>query len=169
MLYEKVFKELHKQKVQYLVIGGIAVNLHGLARPTADLDLMISFSELNVDKFLEVVNRLGFKPRLPVKVEELKDESKRLKWIKEKGMKVFTLYNPKMLAEQVDVMVQPDLDFKQAYKNKELYSLGNVKIKVGSIKDLIKMKQIAGRVRDLRDIEGLKEIENIKKKKKKKN
>lgn len=40
MFYNDVFGILNKYKVKYVVIGGTAVNLHGVPRFTADLDLM---------------------------------------------------------------------------------------------------------------------------------
>lgn len=45
MYYELVFRNLNKKKVRYVVIGGIAVNLHGIPRATADLDLMVDLEK----------------------------------------------------------------------------------------------------------------------------
>lgn len=42
IIYEDVFREFQKQKVKYVIVGGIAVNLHGLLRNTADLDILES-------------------------------------------------------------------------------------------------------------------------------
>lgn len=44
-LFEKVFRELNKAKVKYLVVGGVAVNLYGYLRFTGDLDLLILLNE----------------------------------------------------------------------------------------------------------------------------
>ena len=41
MIYEDVFRKLQEKKVQYLVVGGIAINLYGILRATADLDIML--------------------------------------------------------------------------------------------------------------------------------
>jgi len=40
-LYLSLFKFLNDAKVQYVVVGGLATVLHGYARLTADIDLMI--------------------------------------------------------------------------------------------------------------------------------
>ena len=40
-LFEKVFRELNKTRVKYLVVGGVAVNLYGYLRFTGDLDLLL--------------------------------------------------------------------------------------------------------------------------------
>lgn len=38
MYYEDVFRGFQKHKVKYVVVGGVAVVLHGVVRLTADLD-----------------------------------------------------------------------------------------------------------------------------------
>ena len=42
MFYLDLFRALQEQKVRYLVVGGVAVNLHGAERMTMDVDLMIA-------------------------------------------------------------------------------------------------------------------------------
>ena len=39
--FESLFSALNKGKVRYLVVGGIAVNLYGIERATADIDLFV--------------------------------------------------------------------------------------------------------------------------------
>lgn len=41
MLYERIFREFYNVGLQYAVIGGVAVNLHGYVRGTGDLDMVI--------------------------------------------------------------------------------------------------------------------------------
>ena len=40
-LFQTIRQEAQKRKLRFLVIGGLAVNFHGYARDTADLDLLI--------------------------------------------------------------------------------------------------------------------------------
>jgi molybdenum cofactor biosynthesis enzyme MoaA len=94
MLYERIFRELAQRKIRYMVIGGIAVNIHGYSRATGDLDIIISLKSDNIKKFIELVKNLGFVPRIPVKIEELNDRAKLEMWKKEKHLKVFSVYNP---------------------------------------------------------------------------
>lgn len=53
MYYEDVFSELNKSKVKYLVTGGVALNLHGIPRMTADLDLMVDSKRGNLMKLVK--------------------------------------------------------------------------------------------------------------------
>ncbi len=48
----EVFSCLEKRKVKYLVIGGVAASVHGVPRPTYDLDILIEATLTNVKKML---------------------------------------------------------------------------------------------------------------------
>ena len=167
MFYEQVFRKLNKKRVRYLVVGGIAVNLHGFPRVTGDLDIMLDLNDgKSVNGFVEVVKVLGFKPKIPVKVDDFAILSKRKSWIEEKNMKVFSVYNPSQEIEHIDVLIENLIDFDKAYKTREIVNAGNLKVPVVSIDDLIKLKKISGRKRDEIDIAALKEIKIVKDEKK---
>jgi predicted nucleotidyltransferase len=162
MFYTKIFDELNKKGVRYLVIGGIAVNLHGYDRVTGDIDILLSFSEENIENFKTFAEALGFKPKAPVSIKDLSDGNKRKEWIEEKNAKVFSIYNPKNLLESIDVMIMEYLDFESAYSNREYVHTGGLKIPLISIDDLIRLKEIAGRERDKVDIKALRTIKELK-------
>jgi hypothetical protein len=162
VFYESVFLELDQRNIRYLVIGGIAVNLHGFSRATGDLDIMLSFDRENLEKFIDMINSLEFKPRAPVKIEELGDPIKVQMWEDEKNMKVFSVYNPLNVMEQVDIMIEDYIDFERAYDNREVLTAKNIRIPVISIDDLITLKEKAGRERDKIDIKALRKIKELK-------
>ena len=161
MFYERVFRELDRRKIRYLVIGGIAVNIHGYSRATGDLDIMLSFESENIKKFIELVNALGYKPKIPVSIEELANQDKIEIWKKEKHMEVFSVYNPHSNLEHMDIMVENYIDFDTAYGRREVVSARDIEISVISIDDLIELKKRAGRKRDEIDIEALEKIKEI--------
>ena len=162
MFFERIFKKLNDAKIKYLLIGGVAVNLHGFNRATGDVDILISLDSVNVKKFVNMVKKLKWKSRTPALLEAFMDEKNRKDWIKNKGMKVFSVYNPKNEIEHIDVMMENHIDFGTAYRNRKSVSLGHLSIPVASIPHLIKLKKIAGRERDLIDIRALEEIERLK-------
>lgn len=45
--FERIFQLLNEHEVHYVVIGGVAVVLHGYPRLTADLDLIIDLDSSN--------------------------------------------------------------------------------------------------------------------------
>jgi hypothetical protein len=160
MYYERVFEELNGKKVRYLIVGGMAVVLHGIVRLTADLDIMIDLGRKNAKTFVEAMTALGYKPRVPVKAAEFVDPEKRASWMKEKDMKVFSFFDPKAPMHSVDVFVYEPIDFESAYARRKTVKAGRLSLPVVSIEDLKALKVISGRGQDLADIkslEGLKE------------
>lgn len=161
MFYEEVFKELNKKRVKYVVAGGIAVNLHGVPRVTEDLDLIIYLDIKNVSKFSKAMGELGYKPRIPVKIEDFGVEKNREDWIKNKGMVVFSLWNKDIPYRIIDVFVKDPIDFKELYRDKVDIQAGMFKIPVVSIEHLIRLKQMAGRKQDISDIVSLKRAKKL--------
>jgi hypothetical protein len=51
-------RELNQRNVNYIVIGGMAINIHGFTRNTEDIDLLIETEETNERKVLEVLSLL---------------------------------------------------------------------------------------------------------------
>ncbi|MCD6254817.1 MAG: hypothetical protein J7J44_00915 [Deltaproteobacteria bacterium] len=66
MIYEEIFREFEQIGVRYLIVGGMAVNLYGYLRLTIDLDLMVDLSDENLSKIINVMERLGYIPKVPV-------------------------------------------------------------------------------------------------------
>jgi len=61
--YEDVLRALDAASIRFVLVGGVAVILHGVPRTTADLDLVIDLEEGNVRRFVGVMTQLGFVPR----------------------------------------------------------------------------------------------------------
>jgi predicted nucleotidyltransferase len=166
MFYIEVLKKLNEKEVRYLIIGGVAVNLYGFPRLTFDLDLMLDLNDFkSVSEFVDSMNELGFKPVIPVKIEDFIDPENRKTWSQEKNMKVFSLYNPVKEIERVDVLVENYINFSDAYERRKDIDAEGITLPLLSIDDLINIKKIANRKRDIIDIEALdkiKEIENEK-------
>ena len=162
MLYERILNELHRHKIKYLVVGGLAVNLYGYDRITGDLDIILLMTDVNVKKFIKVAERFKLKPRLPVALQDLAVPRLRKSWIKERNMKAFTLYNPRNDAEHVDIVIDHPVDFQKAYKKREQIASAGMNISLISLADLITMKKAAGRDRDKIDIKALTFIRELK-------
>jgi hypothetical protein len=162
MYYEDVFKKLDEKGVRYLVVGGVALVLHGVIRLTADLDLMVWLDEGNLAKFIVAMKEIGYKPKVPVKAEEFIDPAKRQLWKEEKGMQVFSFYHPAKPMNLIDVFVDEPIDFLTSERRKVTMKAKQIKIPVISKGDLIKLKRLAGRPQDLADIDALNELERLK-------
>ena len=62
----RIFEALERAGAKYLVVGGVAVVLHGHLRVTADVDLVIKLEPNNVRTSMQALATLGFRPRAPV-------------------------------------------------------------------------------------------------------
>ena len=64
-LFEPIFAALENGAVRYVVVGGLATVLHGYARLTADVDLIVDQAPDEARKAIRVLAALGFIPRAP--------------------------------------------------------------------------------------------------------
>lgn len=161
MFGKRIFKALQEHQVRYVVVGGVAVNLHGYSRTTMDLDILIDFDKDNVAALIAATKALGLKPRVPVMLSDLADVDKRAQWVREKNMVALLLENPHDPLEQLDVLIKEDADFDQVYAQCVKVELEDCAISLVDINDLIAMKEMAARQRDQLDVQALKKIKEI--------
>lgn len=159
--YRKVFFELQKSGVTYLVVGGVAVNLYGYSRFTGDIDILLTLDSANLSKMEKVMKRLGYVERLPVRLHELKDKKMVKKWLKEKGMTAYTFISAKKPQLDIDILAGYSLDFKKFYKKRTIMKVWGIRLPVISFNDLIVMKKKAGREQDLLDLKALIELKSL--------
>lgn len=156
--YLGIFSELNKSGISYVVVGGIAVNLHGIPRMTYDVDLLLDLSDKNLEKFLKLAQKWGFTPRVPVEIMELAQKEKREDWIKNKHMKAFCLINPDWAISEIDIVIDSPVSYGQAAKNVKFIMLKNIPVPLISLEDLIEMKKNTGRKQDEADIRYLRGV-----------
>lgn len=154
----EIFKALADAKVDYVVVGGMAVIMHGHLRATHDLDLVLGLDPGNCARGLEALAGIGLRPRLPVNLSDFADPEKRAEWTGKRNMQVFQLWDPANRERSVDLFVREPLDFASMSAEAMVMDLDGVPIPVASIRHLILMKEAAGRRQDLDDIEALREI-----------
>lgn len=143
-IFNEDFKEfittLNLHDVQYLLIGGYSVVLHGYPRTTGDMDIWVHQTESNYMKIREAFLTFGL-PIMPLQDFTNSDHD------------VFTYGRP---PHAIDLMTQcKGLSFLDTYTRSELRSIDDIKIRLISKDDLIKAKKSAGRYKDLNDIEHL--------------
>ena len=158
MFYLDLFRALEADRVRYLVAGGLAVNLHGVARLTMDVDLIVALDAENLGRFVSAASRLSLKPVVPVPLAELADEAKVRSWILDKGMLTFALRPPGPSDPVVDLLVRTPVPFESAYARRVEKDVAGVKVPVASIDDLIAMKTGTGRAKDASDITALRAL-----------
>lgn len=158
-LFEPIFAALSRHGGRYVVVGGVAVVLHGHVRLTADLDLVVDLEPEAARRTVEALGGLGLVPRAPVPAVQFADPARRQEWVRAKGMAVFSLYDPGSPLLTVDLFVEPPLPFDELWERAEVMAIGGVEVRVAAIADLVRMKEAVARPRDLEDVERLREIE----------
>jgi len=156
--YKTIFKELNELGIDYLVVGGLAVNLFGVPRLTYDIDLMILLETENIRKLVNKITQWGYKPKIPANPMDFADESKRNTWIHEKGMKAFNFFSDHLPVGEIDIVINSPISYKTLKDRAVDIELQEVRIPVVSIHHLIELKLHAGRKQDLSDVEYLKII-----------
>jgi hypothetical protein len=144
---DQLVAALEENKIEYAVCGGLALTIHGFPRATFDIDVLIR--EESLEKAFEIAAKQGFDIHgLDISFKDRAVEIRRVSKIDEDGEVMpldFLLVTP--FVEDV-------------WNNKEhLIWQGRV-LSIVSRQGLIKMKQLAGRPKDLIDIERIKNEED---------
>jgi predicted nucleotidyltransferase len=144
---EGLLRSLNAHSVRYVVIGATAFPIHGYARATLDVDIFIEPTLENAARVREALVAFGY---------DLSDVS------------VDDLLRQKVLIRQyvLEVDIHPFVagaSFEDVWRNRVEERLGNEPTAFASLGDLIRMKEAAGRVKDLEDLRALREIQRRRK------
>jgi hypothetical protein len=144
-MLNKDFKEfvalLNQNKVDYLVVGGYAVAIHGHPRYTKDLDIWLWVDKQNADNMMTVLTEFGFSS-LDLSAEDFLT----------KGY-VIQLGQP---PNRIDLLTQVDgLEFELCYPEKVIVDIEGVAVNFIDLENLKKNKLATGRFQDLADLENL--------------
>jgi hypothetical protein len=150
-----LFAMLAAAKVRFVLVGGLALVLHGLDRLTADVDLVIDLSVDSARAAVEALTAAGYRPLAPVDPTALADPERRREWQTVRNMQVFSFWDSSNTRPTVDIMLSPEVSFGELWAEASVMAIGGHEIRVASIEHLIRMKVAAGRPQDLADIERL--------------
>ena len=133
--------EFADEKVEYLLVGGLALALHGLPRFTKDADLWIRDEPENLGRATRALEAFGA-PRATV--QSLRSAA---------GLDVVWMGNP---PARIDMMKAiPGGDFAQAWATREVVDVGEVAVCLVGRRELIRLKRASGRAQDLIDADRL--------------
>ena len=132
---------LNAHKVEYLLIGGYAVNYHGYPRATADMDLWVAVNPTNANRVVAALKEFGF---------DLPDLSPELflhAW------QIIRLGMPPVRIEIATTI--SGVDFAECYAERVEDTLDGVLVNLIGLHDLKRNKKASGRHQDLADLEHL--------------
>jgi len=150
---EKVCSELNKQNVQFAIVGGYAVALHGAVRGTVDIDFVVKWRLEALSSAEKALMKLGLVSRIPVHASDVYHFRKE--YIENRNLIAWNFYNPSNPVEQVDIIINFELRDGMV-KN---MNVGSTTIPVLNINSLINMKRESGREQDLLDIDALERLQ----------
>ena len=154
----ETLQKLLEAEVDFVLVGGLAVALHGYQRVTLDIDLVLAMSPENLRRFIEIAKSDGLRPIIPVPIEALADPELIERWHREKGMLAFALHGENLSKSVIDVLVKSPVPYNQMKQDAVLVPVGPLTVPVASIEHLITMKTGTGRSKDQIDIEELQKI-----------
>lgn len=135
---------LEEQNIPGVVIGGVAASLLGRPRVTRDVDALVILDEKQWEDFLKSAGQFNFIPRISDPIEFARQA------------RVFLL---KHKPSEIDVDISlGSLSFEKNCINRATrVTAGSITVSIPSPEDLIIMKGVAHRNRDLIDIESVME------------
>ncbi len=144
---------LHEAGVHYAIAGGFAAVLHGVPRMTFDIDIVLDLEEDNLHRAIAVLEREGYRPRLPIPLGDLADDTKRRHWIEERNLIAFSLTHPERPMEEVEILLSMALPWEEIAASTVTRELEGVPAIVVGKRALRAMKLATGRAKDRADAE----------------
>jgi hypothetical protein len=158
MDYLGIFEQLHKHQVKYLLCGGLAVNIYGIPRMTADIDLILDFDKENLKQFEICVVNAFYQSQIPLSLSLLSSQQERIKLVKEKNLIALSYFNTRGNVMSMDVLIDVPLNFADMWERKTTRTSDEIDIHIVSVNDLIKLKEYSNRKQDQDDIYLLSQI-----------
>jgi hypothetical protein len=151
---ERIFAALDAHGVDYIVVGGIAVQVHGHVRMTNDLDLIPSPTPTNLKRLAKALNDLQARVLNPGS-EHVEIDAQMLPRA--------TLWQLSTPDGDIDILHEAPgaAPYPQLRRRALTITLGDLTIPIAGRDDLIKMKRASGRPTDLADIAALTEPEQL--------
>ena len=128
-------------RVEYAVVGGVAVNAHGYVRATNDLNLFIRPTEENARAAFSALLAVGV-PLEGLQPGDLLDDEENLRFGPDE--------------DHIDILASiGEMSFDRVWRNRIETEVEGLSIPFISKSDLIENKRQVGRLRDLADAEEL--------------
>ena len=147
-------------RVPYVVVGGLALLLHGVDRVTADVDLVTDRAADATRDLINALTAAGYRPVAPVDPALLADASIRDQWRTQPNMEVFSLWDTTNRGPTLDVLLSSPVPFTDLHRDALTVTLDGVPVTVASVAHLITMKEHTARPRDLEDVQRLRVLQS---------
>ena len=139
--FREFVQSLNANHVQYLVVGGYAVALHGHPRYTKDIDLWVDMSPENAANIIVALEQFGFGTLELTAADFLVPDQ------------IIQLGYP---PSRIDLLTTlPGVDFSKCYATRVQVDVEGVPVSFIDLDNLKRNKKASGRHQDLADLENL--------------
>jgi len=150
----RILEILHRHKVAYVLIGGLAAVYHGSPFPTEDADITPELGRRNLDRLAAALRELNARIRTDSEPSGLPFASDGA------ALAAAETWNLATDAGDLDVSFTPSgtsgyRDLRRDAADVQLYG---VTVRIASLRDVIRSKQAANRPKDQRTLPTLREI-----------
>ena len=122
-----VLEHLNRENARYVVVGSVAVVLHGANRDVADLDIVVDPSPPELQRCMQALAAAGFMPSIPLPLPI-------------HLLTVVRLFDQS--AREIDIFVRSDKLFKELWSNSQLMPVGNQIARIAGPEQILQMKRI---------------------------
>ena len=141
--YQDIIELFNINEVKYLVAGAYSMAVFGYARSTYDIDLWIAKDDENISKVIQSLEEFG------VPFEINKNDLQKPNNVIQIGI----------IPNRIDILTDIDgVIFEDAWTNRQVKNLGDIKANILDINDIIKNKTASNRPKDNIDLIELKKL-----------
>ena len=143
----KILRALRDADVRFVLIGGLASQVHGSPSLTLDVDICYDLANDNLDRLASVLADLAAIRRdMPPGVSAPLDE---------RALRAGDVFTLRTRFGDLDLLAHPDpgLDYRLLVEHSIEADILRVRVQVASLDDLMAMKRAAGRPKDRIELE----------------
>ncbi|HEY9259590.1 hypothetical protein [Chitinophaga sp.] len=141
--FREFIQAMNNHDVEYILVGGYAVILHGYRRVTGDMDIWVNRTKENYLRLTRAFQEFG----LPI------FDMTEAKFLDVDTVDVFSYGRPPV---SIDIITKlKGVEFDDAYPQAQIFNEEGLMIRFLHLNNLIEAKKAAGRHKDLDDIEKL--------------
>lgn len=143
----ELIRELNNNDVDYVIVGGIALLLHGVVRATEDIDIFIKPAADNIIKIKKALKSVWD----DAAIEEISEKDLL-------GDYPAIRYGPPDDSISVDILTKLGEAVSYNDLKVKIITIEGIKVKVATVKTLINMKNNTVRLQDKADVEALRNL-----------
>ncbi|MES1243629.1 MAG: hypothetical protein ABUT39_18625 [Acidobacteriota bacterium] len=157
MDYAEILRTLSNRAARFAVAGGFASLAHGVVRVTMDLDLVVDVQDENLAVLWDTLTGLGFAPQQPIPRSTALSAEALLRLAEAKNMQAFSWSHESQPFIVVDLLIGPPFEWNSDLLEK--VRIFGVEVLVLRKEELIRLKRLAGREKDLLDVRELEKLQ----------